>query len=202
MKNIISFLALPVLMGTLSLQAQDAQKIGTVNLQKVYTEYWKTKKADEALKRKVLEKKKIEEDIEKDLKDLDGQIQKIGKQLQDPTLSAAERNQRAKHQQKLINEARETAQTLQQYRRATQAELQKEQTDTIQKLMDEVREVVGTIAKAKGFTFVIDSSAKAGPGLVLIYSDGKNEITSEVAAQLEATNPEKTSTTQPAPKKK
>jgi Skp family chaperone for outer membrane proteins len=202
MKTVISTLTLVFLLSTIQAGAQAAaQKIATINLQKVYTDYWKTKKADEAIKRKALDKQKVAEGIEKDLRDLDDQIRKAQKLLQDPALNAAERERRQKQQQKMINEARETAQALQQYNRATQTELQKEQTDTIKKLMDEVREVVSSIAKAKGYSLVIDSSAKSGPGLVLVFNDGKDDLTLSAQAQLETTNPEKTSVKPKAPKK-
>lgn len=203
MKTVVNFLALAFLYAAIPAGAQAAaQKIATINLQKVYSEYWKTKKADAAIKRAALEKQKVAEGIEKELRDLDDQIRKAQKLLQDPTLNAAERERRRKQQQSMINEARETAQALQQYNRATQTELQKEQADTIKKLMDEVRDVVGTIAKSKGYSLVIDSSAKTGPGLVLVFADGKNDLTSSAQAQLEATNPEKTSVNPKAPKKK
>ena len=202
MKTVISTLTLVFLLSTIQAGAQAAaQKIATINLQKVYTDYWKTKKADEAIKRKALDKQKVAEGIEKDLRDLDDQIRKAQKLLQDPALNAAERERRQKQQQKMINEARETAQALQQYNRATQTELQKEQADTIKKLMDEVREVVSSIAKAKGYSLVIDSSAKSGPGLVLVFNDGKDDLTLSAQAQLETTNPEKTSVKPKAPKK-
>jgi|TARA_B100001971_G_C18201352_1_gene544805 Skp family chaperone for outer membrane proteins len=203
MKTVIGTLTLVFLLSTIQAGAQaTAQKIATINLQKVYTDYWKTKKADEAIKRKALDKQKVGEGIEKDLRDLDDQIRKAQKLLQDPALNAAERERRQKQQQKMINEARETAQALQQYNRATQTELQKEQADTINKLMDEVREVVGTISKSKGYSLVIDSSAKTGPGLVLVFSDGKDDLTTAAQAQLETTNPERTSVNPRVPKKK
>lgn len=202
MKTIVSILASAFILSAVPFGVQAAtQKVATINLQKVYTDYWKTKKADEALKRKALDKQKVAEGIEKDLRDLDAQIRKAEKLLQDQTLNAAERERRRKQQQKTINEARETAQALQQYNRAMQTELQKEQADIINNLMDEVREVVSTIAKAKGYNLVIDSSAKAGPGPVLVFADGKDDVTAEVQSQLEATNPEKTSTNPKAPKK-
>jgi len=203
MKTVISTLTIVFLFGAIQVVAQAAsQKIATINLQKVYTDYWKTAKAEAAIQRKVLEKKKVAEGIEKDLRDLDDQIRKAQKNLQDPALNAAERDRRQKQQQKMINEARETAQALQQYNRATQTELQKEQADAIKKLMDEVREVVSSIAKTKGYSHVIDSSAKTGPSLVLVFTDGKDDLTASVQAQLEATNPEKTSVNPKAPKKK
>lgn len=203
MKTVISTLTLVFLFSAIQVVAQAAsQKIATINLQKVYTDYWKTAKAEAAIQRKVLEKKKVAEGIEKDLRDLDDQIRKAQKNLQDPALNAAERDRRQKQQQKMINEARETAQALQQYNRATQTELQKEQADAIKKLMDEVREVVSSIAKTKGYSHVIDSSAKTGPSLVLVFTDGKDDLTASVQAQLEATNPEKTSVNPKAPKKK
>ncbi len=178
------------------------QKIATINLKKVYSEYWKTKKADEAIKRKALDKQKIAEGIEKDLRNLDEQIRRGDKLLQDRTLNVAERERRRKQQQRTINEARETAQALQQYNRASQSELQKEQADAIKKLMDEVQGVIGTIAKAKGYNLVVDSSAKTGPGLVLVFTDGKDDLTTAAQAQLETTNPEKTTANPKAPKKK
>lgn len=203
MKTVINILASVFLLSVIQAEAQvAAQKIATINLQKVYSDYWKTKKADAAIKRKALDKKKVGESIEKDLRDLDDQIRKAQKLLQDRTLNAAERERRQKQQQKMINEARETAQALQQYNRATQTELQKEQADTIKKLMDEVREVVSSVAKAKGYSLVIDSSAKTGPGLVLVFTDGKNDLTSSAQAQLETTNPEKTTVNPKVPKKK
>ncbi len=202
MKTAIKTIALVFLLSSIQAGAQAVpQKIGTINLQKVYTDYWKTKKADEAIKRKALDKKKVAEGIEKDLRDLDDRIRKAQKNLQDPALNAAERDRRQKQQQKMINEARETAQALQQYNRATQTELQKEQTDTIKKLMDEVREVVSSIAKTKAYSLVIDSSAKTGPGLVLVFTDGKDDLTASAQAQLEATNPEKTSVSPKGPNK-
>ena len=203
MKTVIHIFVLVLLCAAIPGGAYAAvQKIATINLQEVYTEYWKTKKADSAIKRTALEKKKISEGIEKDLRDLDDQIRKAQKLLQDPSLNAAERERRQKQQQRMISEARETAQALQQYNRATQTELQKEQADTIKKLMNEVREVVGTIAKSKGYNFVFDSSARTGPGLVLVFNDAKDDLTSLAQSQLETTNPEKTSVNPKAPKKK
>jgi len=203
MRTLLITLFLTLLFSLEPVEARAAvQKIATINLKKVYSEYWKTKKADEAIKRKALDKQKIAEGIEKDLRSLDDQIRKSEKLLQDSTLSVAERERRRKQQQRTINEARETAQALQQYNRATQSELQKEQGDTIKKLISEVQGVIGTIAKAKGYNHVFDSSAKTGPGLVLVFTDGKDDLTAVTQAQLETTNPEKTSAGTEVPKKK
>jgi len=203
MRTLLITLFLTLLFSLEPVEARAAvQKIATINLKKVYSEYWKTKKADEAIKRKALDKQKIAEGIEKDLRSLDDQIRKSEKLLQDSTLSVAERERRRKQQQRTINEARETAQALQQYNRATQSELQKEQGDTIKKLISEVQGVIGTIAKAKGYNHVFDSSAKTGPGLVLVFTDGKDDLTAVTQAQLETTNPEKTSAGPEVPKKK
>ena len=95
MKTAIKTIALVFLLSSIQAWAQAVpQKIGTINLQKVYTDYWKTKKADEAIKRKALDKKKVAEGIEKDLRDLDDRIRKAQKNLQDPALNAAERDRR------------------------------------------------------------------------------------------------------------
>ena len=80
MRTLLITLFLTLLFSLEPVEARAAvQKIATINLKKVYSEYWKTKKADEAIKRKALDKQKIAEGIEKDLRSLDDQIRKSEK---------------------------------------------------------------------------------------------------------------------------
>lgn len=180
------------------------QKIATIDMRKAYSEYWKTKKGIETLRQKRLNK---EGEVKKMLEERQKMIvahQKMTEQLKNPALGEAERNRFEKIMRRKFQEIQEIEQAMQQYERATNTELQNDHQKLVKTIIDEIRGLVSAMAKERGYTFVLDSSAVSPSQLVVVFNTGKDNLTKEIQEQLEATNPDKAVKVPgkpPAPKK-
>src|SRR5579884_2783872 len=85
-----------LLCGLLGNSAFAQTKIATVNLQKLFDNYWKTKQADESLKDKAAELDKSHKEMLDSWKKAKDDYQKLIDQAADPAVSTDERDKRKK----------------------------------------------------------------------------------------------------------
>jgi len=169
-------------------------KIATVDVNKLFDGYYKTKLARAALD-------KQQQDLLKDLKDLsDGlvkaksQYTQLLDQANDQAISAAES---AKRQQAAADKAKEinnSQVTLQQQQRQDETQMSDQKQRMISNLLGEIQKYVAAKAKADGYTIVINSANTEA----FVYSSPDADITAAVLALENAGAPIET-TQPPAP---
>ena len=174
----------------LSLPAQEIA-IATVDMTRLYNEYYKTKEANSKLQDSV-EKAKVEaEDLVKQGQELVDEYKEVLERSKNPALTEEAQTKAATDADGVLQGIREKEQEVQQFQLATQRSLQQRQRTYRDLFMDEIRKVALEVADENGRNFVLDSSGITAVGVpVILYSDPKWDITDEVLEQINADAPE------------
>ncbi len=192
MNNIVNRLLLALGLATLLQFTAGAaeQKVAIIDLQSVFTNYFKTKIADAAIRDEAGA-------LDKDRKALTDQYQKITedykKALEDASnqaISADERDKRKKAAEGKLIDINDLEQQIKQFDRTARGNLEEKQRMAREKILAQIISVVATKAQAGKYTLVLDT---AGEGLsrtsVVFYNNGENDITAEVLKALNADAP-------------
>lgn len=170
--------------------AEAQSRIATVELTKVFEQYWKTKRARLALADRKADLKKDLEEMQEAHKKLVQQYQKQLGDANDQAVSAEERDKRKKALEGKVKEVRESEETLKQFVSRGDAELEQQMRRMMDDVLKDIRDAVAAKGKAGGFTFVVDSSAEAlSRAPVFLYNSGENDLTAVVIDQLNAAAP-------------
>jgi len=165
-------------------------KIATIDLRKVFDNYYKTKQADEILKKEA-------DDVQKDRKDLVDKYKKLEddwkgliNRANDQALSAEERDKAKQQGQSKLVELRETEQAVNDYDRVAQQKLFEKKKLKWDAIVSEIRLVVNAKCKGAGYNLVLDSSGDTMNNTpMVLYTDGQNDVTDMILKELNATAP-------------
>ena len=170
--------------------AEAQSRIASVELTKVFEQYWKTKRARLALADRKADLKKDLEEMQEAHKKLVQAYQKQLADANDQAVSAEEREKRKKALEGKVKEVRESEETLKQFVSRGDAELEQQMRRMMDDVLKDIREAVAAKGKAGGYTFVVDSSAEAlSRAPVFLYNSGENDLTAGVIDQLNAAAP-------------
>ncbi|OGV34447.1 MAG: hypothetical protein A2020_14825 [Lentisphaerae bacterium GWF2_45_14] len=203
MKHMLA--ALFMLLGAGLLSAAD-QKIAVIDMDKVFTEYYKTKISDANLKKQA----DIFRNYAEKLKDSLAKLQDEYKKLRDDSLSVAlseteRENKRLLAQDKYRQLMTKSAE-IQQYEREKQNHMRDEYEKTRAKLIAEIKAEIQKRCALEGYTIVLDMSGKTLNNIpVVMLSSPSIDITEGVIKELNRGQRPVTSakdkTTAPAAKK-
>jgi len=172
----ISILSL-AFVGLLTFSAHAQGRMATVDIQKIFKQYYVTKQSEASLqdRRKELEKTKL--DLVDAWKKAKEESSKLLASANDQSVTAAEREKRSAAVQAKLKDIQEMETNIKSFDAQAQTtldELQRRLTDNI---FGEIRKAVGERAKKSGFAAVFDITT-------MIYNSGENDITSAVLADL------------------
>lgn len=182
---------IPVLILFVGTSAFAQFRIATVDLGRVFTNYWKTKEAKQAIE-------EHQADIEKQVKEMvtsfnkdKEDYQKVLDSVNDPAVSSSERDKRQKDAEAKLRDLKEEDDRIQQFERGSQSTLNDQLKRTHDNIISDISVVVKSRAKNDGYTFVIDTAAESVSGMpVVLYSvPGTNDLTDVVIKQLNAGAP-------------
>lgn len=170
-----------------------AQKILTVNVEKIFNSYYKTSQVENIIKKQAQVyqnylNKKLEE-IKKIDKDFRIQLDRA----QNVTLSQKERNEATTKAQKLSNDIRVIRTEMENYSKEKRNEMASMTMKKREELLNEISDCVRKIAKGLSADFVFDVSGKTTHQIpALIYAAPSTDITNQVIQLLNKGNmPEK-----------
>lgn len=146
-------------------QADDAQ-IGVVDMQKAIQTVEQGKKARSEVEGD-FNKKKVEIQQEEEA------IKKMHEEFQKQSLVMSEKA-RAKKQAEL----QERILKLQEKTAVSQTEIQRKEKDLVEPIVKRIREIIGGIAKDKGYTVILEKNENS-----VLYSLDKDDLTGEVISQ-------------------
>lgn len=187
-KHILTIICAAAAFSTMQAQAADI-KIATIDLQKVFEDYFKTKEADARLKDQ-MEGFKTERDSRlEDYRSLVDQIKSLRDSLNDPSLSDdAKKEKQLKYEEK-FNEARQREQELKNFEQTT-AKLIQDQSGRMRKtIIDEINVVVKEFCSGK-YDLVLDKSGVTMNGTsVILFSENMTDLTGEIVQRLNSKKP-------------
>jgi outer membrane protein len=191
MKNFLrAILPAILLMTFLSGSALAQTKIATVDLHKLFDNYWKTKQAKADIEARKAQLEKDDKAYLDDYKKATDDYQQLLGQLNDQAISDDERARRKQSAADALKQLQDRKASIDQYERTAQSTLSELLQRMRDKVLVDIKAHINTTAKAGGFSLVIDSSAQGVTSTdILLYHSSDNDLTDEVLKQLNAGAP-------------
>jgi len=182
-----------------------SQKIGSIDLRKVFDNYWKTKQADANLKEEASGLDKERKTMVDDFQKKQEEYKKVLDSANDAAVSAEERDKRKKSAEEMLMKLREMEGNIKQFDTQARTTLGEKQRRMRDNLLGEIKDIIKAKAKAGSYSFIIDTAAESANNTpVLLFNDGSSDITDGVLKDLNvnAPPPSKTTDTKPATEEK
>jgi outer membrane protein len=165
--------------------AQGTSKIGTVDMQRAFKEYNKTKDAEAKVNdAKNAAKKEFDDRTDGYKKALD-EINKLNQQLDAPALSADAKAQKAKERDEKIANIKNMEREINEFRQTREQQLQQQAMRMREGIVKEITDVVLERVKTNGMELVFDKSGLSQNFVpVLLYSKDSADFTTEIITAL------------------
>jgi outer membrane protein len=165
--------------------AQGSLKFGTIDMNRAFKEYTKTKDAEKKINEaKDAAKKEYDDRAEGYKKALDD-INKLNQQLEAPALSADAKAQKAKERDEKITTIKNMEREINEFRQTRERQLQEQALRMREGIVGEITEVVMERVKANNLDLVFDKSGPSMNGIpVVMYSRESAEFTNDIIAAL------------------
>jgi outer membrane protein len=173
-----------VLLAVLGVPALAQTKIATVDLEKLFKGYWKTKQAEVALNKRVADLQKEIRDMADDLNKAQTNYDQLWEQANDQAISAEERSKRKQAAADKLKEINNSRIAIDQFNRQAQVQVADQKQRMTANLVSEILKAVADKAKAGGYTLVVNSSMTDA----VVYSSG-DDLTDAILKQLNAGAP-------------
>jgi outer membrane protein len=160
-------------------------KIGTVDMQRAFKEYNKTKDAESKVNdAKNAAKKEFDDRTDGYKKALD-EINKLNQQLDAPALSADAKAQKAKERDEKIANIKTMEREINEFRQTREQQLQQQAMRMREGIVKEITDVVLERVKTNGMELVFDKSGLSQNFVpVLLYSKDNVDFTTEIITAL------------------
>jgi outer membrane protein len=185
MKKVLLFAIAAAVVSPLTAFAQGGLKIGTVDMQRAFKEYSKTKEAEAKITdAKNAAKKEYDDRADGYKKALD-EINNLNKQLDAPALSADAKSQKAKERDDKIANIKNMEREINEFRQTRERQLQEQAMRMRENIVKEITDVIMEKVKANNMDLVFDKSGMSLNGVpVLMYARDNNDFTSDVITEL------------------
>ncbi len=185
MKKLLSMALAFALAFPVAALAQSTLKIGTVDMQRAFKEYTKTKDAEAKINdAKNAAKKEYDDRADAYKKALD-EINNLNKQLDAPALSADAKTQKAKERDDKIANIKNMEREITEFRQTRERQLQEQALRMREGIVKEITDVVMDKVKANNMDLVFDKSGMSLNGVpVLMYSRDNTDFTTDIISVL------------------
>lgn len=169
-------------------RAQD--RFATVDMHTLFADYWKTKQADATVKQRAAEMQKEHKELVEDYGTAKTNYQAMLTDIDNPALSAAERDKRKKAADDKLKEIKDKETTINQYDHQAQATFEEQSQRMKDNLLADIRKVLSAQAKKAGYKQVFDTTAQSTTLTpVALHTDNANDLTASVLKELNSTAP-------------
>lgn len=180
--------AMFLVLGAVPAMAQG--RIATVDLKKVFENYWKKKQAEAALIDRGA-------DLEKEFKAMMADYNKGREEYKtltadaaDPAVSETERERKKGQAEEKLTSLKQQEEAMTKFQNQARTTIDEQRRRMRDNILGEIRKVVDGKAKVAGYFLVLDVAAESINNTpVILYSNGENDITDAVLSQLNASAP-------------
>ena len=196
MKKLLPFLTLTALVTFLGASPAAAQmKVGIVDMNKVFTSYYKTKDAEARLNDARAQAKT---DLDSRLESLKSNMEEINKLEADtkkPELTADKREAAIKQRDEKINQVRNLDREIGEFRQTRERQLQEQFMRMRGDIVQDIMKVVDTKVKADGYDLVLDSSGLGVSQVkIVLYAAPSMDFSDSIITELNKNAPKKAAT--------
>src|SRR5918998_3306952 len=185
MKKLLSAAVIAAIAFPVASFAQGTLKVGTIDMNRAFKEYNKTKDAESKINEaKNAAKKEFDDRAESYKKALD-EINKLNQQLDAPALSADAKTAKAKERDEKITNIKNMEREITEFRQTRERQLQEQALRMREGIVKEITDVVMERVKANNLDLVFDKSGMSLNGVPLVmYSRDNAEFTNDIVAAL------------------
>ena len=185
MKKLLSLVLTSMLVLPLAARAQGTLKIGTINMDRAFKEYTKTKEAEKKVNdAKDAAKKEFDDRTDSYKKALE-EVNNLNKQLESTALSADKKTQLAKDRDDKINNIKNMEREINEFRMTRENQLREQALRMRDGIVKEIMDVVNDKVKTLNMDLVFDKSGLSVNGVpALLYSRDSYDFTNDVVAAL------------------
>ena len=196
MNKLLSLSLASLLLLPIGARAQGTLKIGTVDMNRAFKEYNKTKDAEAKINDAKNQAKKEYDDRADAYKKALDEINNLNKQLDSPALSAEKKAQTAKDRDEKIANIKNMEREINEFRQTREQQLQQQMLRLREGIVKEIIDVVIERGKSRNLDLVFDKSgASLNRFSPILFSPESMDFTAEVIAELNkkerATSPAK-----------
>jgi outer membrane protein len=185
MNKLLSLTLAFLLLLPVAARAQGTLKIGTVDMNRAFKEYNKTKDAEAKINEAKNQAKKEYDDRADAYKKALDEINNLNKQLDSPALSAEKKAQTAKDRDEKIANIKNMEREINEFRQTRERQLQEQAMRMREGIVKEITDVVNEKVKTNGLDLVFDRSGMSLNGVpLLMYSKDNVDFTTDVVAVL------------------
>ena len=161
--------------------AQAQMKVGTLDMNAIFTQYFRTKDAETKLNEaRAAAKKELDGRLETLKKAMDD-INKINADLEKPELSKDAKDKANKSRDEKVAEARNLDREIAEFRGTRERQLQEQFVRMRKDIIDDIMKVVTDKVKNAGYDLVFDKSGMSmGQVPVLVYSSASMDFSKEI----------------------
>ena len=165
-------------------------KVATVDMNKVFSGYYKTKDAENKINdAREVAKKELDERMESHKQMLD-EINQLNKDIDNPALSATAKSDRSKKREDKIAQVRQLEQEIQEFKTSREKQLQEQAVRMRNQIVEEIMKVITDRVKDEQYDVVLDKSGQSLNGVqFVLYSQDKMDFSDEVITALNKNRP-------------
>jgi len=193
MKKLIQFCLLSAsLAGFAMAGAAAEQRIATFNLRKAFDSYYKTIQSTAAIKQEATEVEKERSQMIENARKHEEDWRKLFDKANDQALSGEERDKNKRAAAEKYAELESDKKYIDQFDQTAAARLREKERLQVEKIVKEITGVVEAHARAAGYSMVLDASGVSVNLVqtpVVLYTDGKEDMTDSIIKELNAAAP-------------
>ena len=185
-KIFLALLAASLLTAT----ARAETKIAVIDLKRVFDNYWKKKQAQAQVDDQKADFDKKFKGMLEDYQKANEEYKKLFDSSTDQAVSGEERDKRKNAAEKKLLEIKEIEQTANLFQKNSNENLNIQVRRMTENILKDIRELIDAKAKAGGYALVVDTAAQSAAGTpIVLFTNGQNDITTEILSQLNAGAP-------------
>jgi len=185
MKKLLSTIVTLALALPIAAFAQGTLKIGTVDMQRAFKEYNKTKDAEAKMKDAASAAQKEFNDRAESYKKALDEVNNLNKQLDAPALSPDAKSQKAKERDDKIANIKNMEREMTDFRQTRERQLQEQQMHMREGIVKEITDVVMTKVRDNKMDLVFDKSGMSLNGVpVVMYAPDTFDFTNDIMTVL------------------
>ena len=180
-KSLLSTAILATLTFGFAATAQAEMKVGTLDMNNVFTQYYRTKDAETKLNEaRASAKKELDDRLETLKKSMDD-INKISADIEKPELSKDAKEKAAKSRDEKVAEARNLDREIAEFRGTRERQLQEQFMRMRKDIVDDIMKVVTTKVQEAQYDLVFDKSGMSiGQIPVIVYSKESMDFSKDI----------------------
>jgi outer membrane protein len=162
-------------------------RVATVDMNKIFSSYHKTKDAESKINEaRATAKKELEDRMATHKKTLE-EIKKLEADMNNPALSNDAKKEKDKARQEKISEFRNLEREINQFRTSREKQLQEQAVRMRNGIVEEITKLVKERVNTEGYDIVLDRSGNSLNGVpILIYSNDNLDFSEEIIKKLNA----------------